>query len=118
MNAPEIQIQKYKKLLNQSFYVKKGKVVNVIGLTIESAGPDSKMGDICVIYPEEEGAKPIRAEVVGFRDRKTLLMPFDLTEGVGAGSIVVNTGDVLKVNVSDDMLGQVLNGPGWHSLQC
>ncbi|MBE5855947.1 MAG: flagellar protein export ATPase FliI [Lachnospiraceae bacterium] len=112
MNAPEIQIQKYKKLLNQSFYVKKGKVVNVIGLTIESAGPDSKMGDICVIYPEEEGAKPIRAEVVGFRDRKTLLMPFDLTEGVGAGSIVVNTGDVLKVNVSDDMLGQVLNGLG------
>ena len=52
MNAPEIQIQKYKKLLNQSFYVKKGKVVNVIGLTIESAGTASQRGDICVIYPE------------------------------------------------------------------
>ena len=93
MNAPDIRIQKYKNLLTQNFFVKKGKVVNVIGLTIESAGPDSKMGDICEIYPEEEGAKPIRAEVVGFRDRKTLLMPFDVTEGVGAGSIVVNTGD-------------------------
>jgi len=112
LNTPEIRIQKYRDLLNQNFFVKKGKVVNVIGLTIESAGPDSKMGDICEIYPEEAGAKPIRAEVVGFKDRKTLLMPFDITDGVGAGSIVVNTGDVLHVNACDEMLGQVLNGLG------
>lgn len=112
LQAPTIDIQKYRNLLNQSFYIKKGKVVNVIGLTIESAGPDSKLGDICEIYPDDAGARPIRAEVVGFKDRKTLLMPFDVTEGVGAGCVVVNTGDVLQVMASDDMLGKVLNGLG------
>lgn len=30
----------------RAFTVSMGKVVNVVGLTIESAGPDSKLGDL------------------------------------------------------------------------
>ena len=110
-----INLEKYKKLKEATFYRKKGKVVNVVGLTIESAGPDAKLGDMCVIKPEDgEGnyLKPIVAEVVGFRDKKTLLMPYDQTDGIGLGSIVENTNYPLRIAVSDDLLGKSLNGLG------
>ena len=110
-----INLEKYKKLKESTFYRKKGKVVNVVGLTIESAGPDAKLGDMCVIKPEDgEGnyLKPIMAEVVGFRDKKTLLMPYDQTDGIGLGSIVENTNYPLRIAVSDDLLGKSLNGLG------
>ena len=38
------------------------------GLTLESAGPDAKLGDVCYIYPEGEDAKPILAEVIQLTD--------------------------------------------------
>ena len=46
-----VDIQKYKKLTEKTFFRKMGKVVNVVGLTIESVGPDAKLGDICTIFP-------------------------------------------------------------------
>lgn len=106
-----IDFQKYSSLQNRTFFKRMGKVVNVVGLTIESAGPEAKIGDICCIYPG--GAyKPIRAEVVGFRDKKTLLMPYEVTEGVSSGCIVENQGYPLSVAVGDYLLGKTLNGLG------
>ncbi len=113
--ATAVNIRKYNKVKEMTFFRKKGKVVNVVGLTIESAGPDAKLGDLCVIRTEnEEGdfLAPIMAEVVGFRDKKTLLMPYDQTDGIGLGSIVENTGHPLRVAVSDALLGKTLNGLG------
>ena len=113
--AAQIDVKKYNKVKEMSFFLKKGKVVNVVGLTIESAGPDAKLGDLCIIKPEDEDGemlKPIMAEVVGFRDKKTLLMPYDATDGIGLGSIVENTGYPLRVAVSDALLGKSLNGLG------
>ena len=89
MVIKNIDFEKYNKLADKTFYRKLGKVVNVVGLTIESAGPDSKLGDLCRILPETEGAKPIMAEVVGFRDKKTLLMPYDSVDGIGLGCVVL-----------------------------
>ena len=60
MRTVEVDFSKYHKLSELSFYKKKGKVVNVVGLTIESAGPDARLGDICEITPEGAG-KPITA---------------------------------------------------------
>lgn len=54
----------------------------------------------------------INAEVVGFRDDRVLLMPYDQTTGVGLGSRVENTGAPLKVMVGDELLGKVLDGLG------
>ena len=54
----------------------------------------------------------VMAEVVGFRDNRILLLPFEWVDGVGPGSIVVNTGSVLKVAVSDEVLGITLDGLG------
>lgn len=113
MEAPKIDFSKYDKVAEKAFFRKMGKVVNVVGLTIESAGPDAKLGDLCRIIPDEEmGMKPILAEVVGFKDRKTLLMPYDNVEGIGLGSIVENTNYPLTVTVGDDLLGKTLNGLG------
>ena len=113
--ATTVNVRKYNKVKEMTFFRKKGKVVNVVGLTIESAGPDAKLGDLCVIKPENEEGEflaPIMAEVVGFKDKKTLLMPYDQTDGIGLGSIVENTGYPLRVTVSDALLGKTLNGLG------
>jgi len=112
LDAKMIHFEKYEKIAEESFFAKKGKIVNVVGLSIESAGPDSKLGDVCYIYPEDKTKKPIMAEVVGFKEGKTQLMPYDLTDGIGIGNIVENTGSPLSVKVSDELLGMTLDGLG------
>ena len=113
MRVLNVDFTKYNRISEQTFYRKKGKVVNVVGLTIESSGPDARLGDICEITPEGEGDRqPIKAEVVGFKDKKTLLMPYDSVDGIGLGCIVENTGVPLQVLVSDSLLGKTLDGMG------
>ena len=109
---PEIDFSKYKTVTNDSLFKVKGKVVNVIGLTIESAGPVAKLGDICMISPGTGNAKPALAEVVGFKEGKLLLMPYQNVEGIGPGSSVENTGAPLTVKVDDSLLGHTLDGLG------
>ena len=112
MENKAINFEKYAKVLEVPLFLKMGKVVNVVGLTIESAGPDARLGDVCEIFPEGEDSKPILAEVVGFKDKKTLLMPYENVDGIGLGSVVQNTGEPLTVQVYDGLLGQVLDGLG------
>ena len=62
MRGVNVDFQKYNKIMDQTLYKKKGRVVNVVGLTIESAGPDAKLGDICEILSEGEERHAIPAE--------------------------------------------------------
>ena len=104
---------KYNRVLDEVFFRKLGKVVNVVGLTIESAGPDARLGDVCRIIPNgKEEAEPIMAEVVGFKDKKTLLMPYDAVDGISLGSMVENTNEPMMVKVSKELLGMTLDGLG------
>ncbi len=108
-----INFVKYERVAEGSFYRMKGKVVNIVGLTIESLGPEAKLGDICLIYPDsKDDTRPVMAEVVGFKDKKTLLMPYEVVEGIGFGSMVENTGTPLSIQVSDELLGRTLDGLG------
>ena len=107
----DIDLSKYKILLNQSYEKKLGKVAKVVGLTVESIGPAAKLNDLCHIITQDKD-QVINAEVVGFRDDRVLLMPYDQTAGVGLGSRVENTGAPLKVMVGDELLGKVLDGLG------
>ena len=107
----DIDLSKYKILLNQSYEKKLGKVAKVVGLTVESIGPAAKLNDLCHIITQDKD-QVINAEVVGFRDDRVLLMPYDQTVGVGLGSRVENTGAPLKVMVGDELLGKVLDGLG------
>lgn len=106
-----INFEKYDSLLEKSFVSQLGKVSKVVGLTIESIGPSAKLNDLCLIKSNTRD-DPVKAEVVGFRDDRVLLMPYDDVEGVGLGSWVENTGAPLQIAVSDDLLGYALDGVG------
>ncbi|MEI3215913.1 MAG: flagellar protein export ATPase FliI [Lachnospiraceae bacterium] len=107
-----INFDKYQSVLNKTYFKKLGKVENVVGLTIESAAPDAKLGDLCRIYTDSEKQNFILAEVVGFKEKKTLLMPYEVTEGIGLGCIVENMNYPLSVQVGDFLLGKTLDGLG------
>lgn len=109
---PDIDLGKYESLKANTYYKKLGKVVNVVGLTIESEGPDARLADMCVIHPADPTLDVIHAEVVGFKEGHTLLMPYESTDGIGSGSIVENLERPLTVTVSDELLGKTVDGLG------
>ena len=69
------------------------------------------MNDLCLIRSNNR-TEPVKAEVVGFRDDRVLLMPYDDVEGAYLGSWVENTGAPLQVAVGEELLGCTLNGVG------
>lgn len=94
-----------------STIIKYGLVNKVVGLTVESIGPETRIGDICHIY-SDLGRPPIQAEVVGFKDRHLILMPFGPMEEIGPGAFVLATGQALDIKVGEALLGHVLDGIG------
>lgn len=88
-----------------------GKVARVIGLIIESIGPQASLGELCKIYRRNTD-EPVLAEVVGFRDNFVLLMPFGDLEGINPGAVVRATGSVLRVPAGDQLLGRIIDGTG------
>ena len=105
-------LDKYYQLADRNYYRHLGKVVKIVGLTIESVGPNAKLNDLCRIIIDKNRNISIMAEVVGFRDKRLLLMPYESVEGLGVGCIVENTGHPLSVCVGDEMLGHTLDGMG------
>ncbi len=106
------RFEKYLSLADKNYFNRYGKVMKVVGLTIESVGPDAKLNDLCKIQVDKEKDLYVMAEVVGFRDKRLLLMPFESIEGIGVGCIVENTGHPLSVLVGDGILGHTLDGLG------
>lgn len=109
--SEKIHFDRYEALLDRSYVKHLGKMAKVVGLTIESIGPMAKLNDLCLIR-SNSAAGVVKAEVVGFRDDRVLLMPYDNVEGVGLGSWVENTGAPLQVPVSEELLGLTLDGVG------
>ncbi len=105
-----IDFDKYLRVLDEPLILSMGRVENVIGLSIESKGPEAKLGDLCKIYAGEE--EFIYAEVIGFKDGRTLLSPYQATDGISIGCRVENTNEPLMVTVSDKLLGHVLDSLG------
>ncbi len=88
-----------------------GRVSKVVGLVIESKGPDVRVGDLCDIR-FRRGKHNLEAEVVGFRDDRVLLMPLGELRDIGPGCEVVSMGRPLGVNVGPGLLGRILDGLG------
>ena len=107
-----MDVEKYLALKEKKYYRKLGKVSKIVGLTIESIGPDARLNDLCRITSDKSGGQEVMAEVVGFKDNRVLLMPFESVDGIGPGSLVENTGDVLRVKVGPEILGKVVDGLG------
>lgn len=87
-----------------------GKVKRVVGLMIESTGPEVKMGEVCYIHTSVKDK--IMAEVVGFNDDAVVLMPYTEINDIGPGSLVEATGKPLTIKVGQRLVGKVLNAVG------
>ncbi len=88
-----------------------GRVSNLIGLIIEVTGLQAEIGEVCLVDTDRD-RPPVSAEVVGFRDGRTLLMPLGELHGIGPGTKVLATGAPFRVAVGDGLLGRVIDGLG------
>lgn len=110
--TPALDLSRYSTIVRQANALKmNGRVTQVVGVLVESQGPAARVGEICEIY-YRRNARPILAEVVGFREDRALLMPFGDLGQVGLGSEVVATGSPLMVKVGQSLTGRVLDGLG------
>lgn len=89
----------------------KGKIEKIIGLVIESTGPSDDIGTVCKIY-NSKNTGYILAEIVGFKDERVLLMPYQELTGIVKGSLVESTGNLLRVPVGESLIGRVIDGFG------
>jgi flagellum-specific ATP synthase len=87
-----------------------GQVVQVIGLTVEAVGLDCQIGEVCEI--RARSSPSILAEVVGFRNRSTLLMPLNDMSGIQPDCQVYPMGSVFRAPVGFELMGRVLDGIG------
>lgn len=88
-----------------------GRVVQLIGLVVESEGPLAAMGEVCHIQSARNSGTTL-AEVVGFRNHHLLLMPLGEINGIHPGSEVIATGAPLRVAVGSALKGRVIDGLG------
>ncbi|MDD5957179.1 MAG: flagellar protein export ATPase FliI [Lachnospiraceae bacterium] len=105
-----MDLSRMEEALEEPLYDQLGRVSKVVGLTIESIGPEAKLNDLCMI--QTAFGTQVMAEVVGFNDKRLILMPYEATEGIAVGSVVTNTGKPLSIQVGDGLLGHTVDGIG------
>lgn len=87
-----------------------GHVRELVGLLVAADGPAAAMGDLCEIRPA--AGRPVRAQVVGFREGRVLLMPLEETGGLQPGDPVIARPEAARIAVGPALLGRVLDGFG------
>jgi flagellum-specific ATP synthase len=88
-----------------------GRITRVNGSSIEALLPRAQTGAIYRI-PGQGGRVDILAEVIGFRERETILAPFHEPRGVGPGDPVLPEGLTDQQRVGDDFLGRIVDSLG------
>lgn len=107
-----MELEQLKQALQGSdLYTYLGKIDKIVGTTVEAMGPSCRIGDVCMI-DVPGGGPPVCAEVVGFRENRVLLMPYEEIEGIGYGSAVRNTGERLMIPVSEQLIGRTVDALG------
>jgi flagellum-specific ATP synthase len=104
-------LSKYLDIIDEIDVVRRtGKVERIAGLTIESAGPAVKYGELCKI--KLESGEYLYAEVVGLNKNRLVLMPIGDMKGVTVGAQVIDAGSAMTVPVGEALLGRVISGTG------
>jgi flagellum-specific ATP synthase len=89
-----------------------GRVKRVVGLMIESQGPESSIGDVCFIHVGTEKKRKIQAEVVGFNEENVILMPYTSIHDISPGSLVETTMKPLEIKAGPGLIGKVVDSLG------
>lgn len=88
----------------------RGRVLQSIGQTIESAGPPASVGEACEIV-DRHGHRHL-AEVIGFRGSNILSMPLQDIEGIRYGDEVCACGTHPAIDAGASVMGRVVNALG------
>lgn len=99
-----------RKFKNAEFPRLNGKVTRILGLTIESIGPEVFVSEVCKLRLAD-GAQRL-AEVVGLNDGRVILMPLEDVSGLSQNCEVIRTKRKLDVGVSLEMVGRVFDALG------
>lgn len=112
MNNPTFpDLTRYHLALNRLNTIRlSGRIVQVVGLTIEATGLDCQIGEVCEIRAND--SPTLIAEVVGFREQRTLLMPLGDMQGIQPGCPIIPLRTAFRTPVGDALLGRVLDGLG------
>lgn len=86
-----------------------GKLIRVVGLTLEAVGCSAAVGSMCKV---ETNDGYIDAEVVGFANDRLFLMPNERLTGVLPGAKVIPQTTSVGIAVGMELLGRVLDGIG------
>lgn len=86
-----------------------GRLVRVVGLTLEAVGVKAHVGSQCIV---ETAHGDLLAEVVGFAQDITYLMPEESLRGVLPGARVLPIASKSQLPLSMSLLGRVIDGVG------
>ncbi|HID81264.1 MAG TPA: flagellar protein export ATPase FliI [Chromatiales bacterium] len=106
----QAKLSGHRKKLQMPEPVLEGRLTRMVGLTLEAVGCQAAIGSRCQIITKS--GDEVEAEVVGFAEEKTFLMPTGDMRGLVPGARVIPTGRQLEVPVGDSLLGRVLDGAG------
>ena len=108
---PEIKWDKYHEALRSCQPIKmEGKIVKVAGIVAEANGPGMSIGSLCCI--KNSSGQNMQAEVIGFNDKRVIVMPFGEMRGVEPGSRIVDINKSPTIRVGEAYLSRVVDGLG------
>ncbi|MGB5992810.1 MAG: FliI/YscN family ATPase [Desulfobacterales bacterium] len=108
---PTIQWDKCQEALQSCQPIKmEGKIVKVAGIVAEANGPGMSIGSLCCI--KNSSGQNMQAEVIGFNDKKVIVMPFGEMRGIEPGSRVVDINKSPTIKVGEAYLSRVVDGLG------
>ncbi len=112
MSDLSINFDKYERFLKRNRLENEvGKVVDVVGPMIYGFIPGASIGSICRVYTRGQN-RAFNAEVVGFKDLKSMLMPIGEMRGVSIGSRIELVRSSATIKVGDELLGRVIDATG------
>jgi flagellum-specific ATP synthase len=86
-----------------------GRISKIVGLTIESDGPPSSVGEVLRL---EDSSVKVPLQVIGFHGNKVISMPFGDLKGISHGHRLYSTGEYPRIQIDESYLGRVINGLG------
>jgi ATP synthase in type III secretion protein N len=109
-STPSLLAPYFDRLKEPEAHRLRGAVREMTGLTVAATLPDGRIGDIVLIAMADR--EPLAAEIVGFRNDTSLLMPLGDIDGVGIDAEVENTHAGFQIRCGEGLLGRVLDGLG------
>jgi flagellum-specific ATP synthase len=86
-----------------------GRLVRVVGLTLEAVGVKAHIGSQCLVETMQGN---LLAEIVGFSNDITYLMPEESLQGVLPGASVLPISSKHQLPLTHGLLGRIINGVG------